>query len=69
MAPICAVAEGMSSTIIAATNMTPGVAGYTMIRGFTHPNIVEVYTAAPHGLKVGYQAIISAFLERFQVFA
>lgn len=49
----------VTNTIIAATNMTPGVAGYTMIRGFTHPNVVEVYTAAPHGLKVGYQAIIS----------
>ena len=49
----------VTNTIIAATSMTPGVAGFTMVRGFSHPNVVEVYTATPHGLQVGYQALIT----------
>jgi len=49
----------VTNTIIPAVSMAFGTAGFTMVRGFTHPNVVEVTTASPHNLQIGYQAIIS----------
>ncbi len=49
----------VTNTIIAPTNMSAAATGFTMVRGFSHPNVVQVYTASAHNLKVGYQAIIT----------